>query len=129
MLDDLRKKANEALGNGDVNQAYLIICEVISSKNSTLDDLYLAAEWALDSKHYDECIGLYNQALSASITQNETWYLDSIYLGRAYAYALTDEKEEASNDMLKVSSETELSWLRNHPLINKQLVTSILTKE
>ncbi|NOT15323.1 MAG: hypothetical protein HOP21_07030 [Methylotenera sp.] len=126
MLEDLRKNAIDELSTGNVEQAYIIMCDVISNEHCILDDVYLAAEWALDSNQYNESIDLFTRALSISKSQNETWYLSTIYLARAYAQALVGAKSDALNDLMQLDDELQITWFKNHPFINKQFINTLL---
>jgi len=115
----LRTDAFDKLKEGDVRSAYLCISEIISGSNYTLDDLYLAGQWALDSGYYAEAINLLTRTLSESKQANETWYVDSAHIAMAYAKVLLGEYLSALEDLAAIQDDVELSWLINLPPVSK----------
>lgn len=124
-IEKIRATAFEKLGVGDVKAAFSCISEIISTGFYTLDDLYLAGEWALDSGYYHKAIDLLTRTLSESKFHKEFWYLESALIARAYARVLIGELKLALDDLSQVNDDVTLSWLSNHQPINK---ISLLTK-
>jgi len=118
-LDKIRAIAFKKLAAGNVKDAFSCISEIISTNSYTLDDLYLAGEWALDSGFYAEAIKLLTRTLSESSIVNETWYIDSAYIARAYARVLINEHALALEDLAQIKDDVELTWLVNHPPVSK----------
>jgi tetratricopeptide (TPR) repeat protein len=125
---EIRKRAFEKLKQGDVNEAFNLIYEVFDTNQYTLDDIYLAGEWALDSGKYDTAIDLLTQTLSESEKLNEPWYVDSALLARAYARILTSDFDQAVDDLSKIKENVRLTWLRNHPTIDKNSILAKLNR-
>lgn len=132
MYDDpvaMRASAFEALGAGDVRAAFSHISGVLATGTYTLDDLYLAGEWALDSGLYRDAINLLTRAISASTSEGECWYIDSAYIARAYARVQIGEYDLAQNDLAQIDDNVELSWLRNHPAVSKRSLLICIKSE
>ncbi len=116
---NMRDNAFAKLAEGDVREAFLCISQIIATENYTLDDLYLAGQWALDSGFYVEAIELLTRTLSESELAKETWYIDSAYIARAYARILIGEFAAAQEDLTQIKDNVELSWLLNLPSVSK----------
>ena len=121
----IRDVAFDKLGEGNVKEAFSYISQIIASNSYTLDDLYLAGQWALDSGLYTESIDLLTRALSESALAKETWYIDSAHIARAYAKVLIGEYKSAQEDLAQINDNVEMSWLLNHPSVSK---LSLLTR-
>jgi tetratricopeptide (TPR) repeat protein len=125
-VDTPRELALTALGNGDLVTAFSLMSESLE-KNSLLDDVYLTGELALDLGLYCDAINFLTRVISQSINENEGWYIESAYIGRAYAWAKIGEFSCAREDIIKAGEDAELFWLKNHPFINKTVILSIIS--
>jgi tetratricopeptide (TPR) repeat protein len=127
--DKIRIIAFEKLAEGNVKEAFSFISKIISTNSYTLDDLYLAGQWSLDSGFYEKAIELLTRSLSESTLVNETWYMGSAYIARAYARVLIGENELALEDLAQINDDVELSWLLNHPPVSKLSLLAQIKKK
>lgn len=125
----MRDVAFEKLGEGNVKEAFSCISQIIATNTYTLDDLYLAGQWALDSGLYAEAIELLTRTLSESALVKETWYIDSAYIARAYARFLNGEYRSALEDLAQINDNVEISWLLNHPFVSKLSLLAQIEKK
>jgi tetratricopeptide (TPR) repeat protein len=131
MPDDanaIRAAAFEALNEGKVEEAYARLSQILTTDECTLDDLYLAGEWALDAGLYQTAIDLFSRTINESESMKDSWYLDGVYLARAYARAQTGAHDLAKDDLALVPDGVELTWLRNHSALSKESVLALTNR-
>lgn len=123
-----RANAYALLSDGDVCSAFYKMSELISRGGHSVDDLYLAGEWALDAGLYQEAIDMLSRSVTESFAESDTWYIESAYLARAYARIMIGEYKMAGDDLAKIDDVIEITWLGNHPKISKETLLGMLRK-
>lgn len=113
-----------------LQEAYIMSLDLVS-QDDDLSNLYIASELAVEIYKFDDAIDLSTKIIQQSLSKNNTWYLSTAYLLRAFSYVKTNHYEQAIHDIneacvIEEDGDAGIFWLQNHQEINRTMIINLI---
>ncbi|ENT2948177.1 hypothetical protein ACFFOE_000142 [Klebsiella aerogenes] len=119
--EKLRSQSIIALKENDYKHAIFLRKQVIDEGDANIGDYSMIGEWSLELNLYEQAVDMFTLCILLGKKKKNSWFEDSAYLLRAYAYLKLNMQEQFTDDLQHIEknyNNASVTWLKNHPVIN-----------
>lgn len=118
------EKYKDVRADGHRDDVIKLLRDIVPVGEEALDDYYFMGQGFFELEEYHLAIDMLTQCIDIGKHKGISWYQDTAYLLRAYAFIEKGKYKEAKEDIDFVADDTRIAWLYRHPEteINKSLV-------